>query len=98
MSERTFPTDEVTLALLRAACSINDDTGRTHLQDFLDFGSQPIRSTLLNAGEVEAGGVAIYEIEHAPGTEPFSEHGVIAALIDEIERLRADLSRLETEA
>ena len=95
---KRFPTDELSLSLLAEACRINEDTGRTHLQDFLHMGTR-VRS-------VESGGVTygtvdealeadmgdeppILFVEHEPGFEPHSEHTVILSLIECIERLRA---------
>ena len=90
MSVRSFPVDRATLTLLRAACEINEDTGRTHLQDFLQFGAVETDRVLLNEDEVEEDGIPIYEVYHEPGTEPWSEHGVIVSLVDEILRLRGE--------
>ena len=80
MIVRRFPTDPATLQLLRAACQINDDTGRTHLLEFLAFGEEVVAREWIEED--------VCVIEHAPGTEPFSPHAVIVDLVDEIERLR----------
>lgn len=79
----TFPVDDTTLELLLAACRINPDSGHTELMTFLDFGTVEKSRTL-----VEDGPTPIYEVEYEEGREPFSPHGVIVALVQEIQRLR----------
>lgn len=79
-----FPTDETTLTLLIAACQINPDTGRTHLQDFLHMGTRVKSETLIS----EVDGVPVYEVEHEKGYEPFSEQDVIVTLAEELLELR----------
>lgn len=89
-----FPLDDATLVMLRSACEINPDTGRTHLHDFLDMGSR-VKSrediTAETFGEIEADDQEtprVYFVEHEEGYEPFSEHDAIRALVDEVLRLR----------
>lgn len=79
---RTFPTDDTTLAILEAACTLGPGEDRTHLQDFLNFGTVEIGSQPLDdEGD-------IVENIYVPGYEPWSEHDVIRDLIAEIRRLR----------
>lgn len=85
-----FPVDDVTLVLLAAACEINEETGRTHLHDFLSMGNREKSRTLENPDEVEDGGVPIYFVEHEEGYGIFTEHDAILALVAEIQRLRAE--------
>lgn len=106
MSERIwerFPTDEMNLTLLEAACNINEDTGHTELQRFLSMTGGPITAVTMNGivydsvdealADVDDNyGPPILEIECAPGDEPHSEHTVIISLIEEIRRLRGDLA------
>jgi hypothetical protein len=77
-----FPTDEVTLTLLIAACEINPDTGRTHLMDFLGMGTRVKSDTLTE--EDGPCGYPVYEREYEEGYAPFSEHQVIATLAREL--------------
>ena len=93
-----FPTDDVTLGMLVEACSINEATGRTHLDDFLMMGTK--------VASVEEGGVKydtedealadslaetpVLYVEYEPGREPHSPQTVIISLVEEILRLRAD--------
>lgn len=74
----TFPTDRTTLALLRFACMVNPDTGRSHLHDFLSMGS------VERSRERIADDVVFVDYSRPP----WSEHEVILALVDEVERLR----------
>ena len=93
-----FPTDEVTLTLLEAACNINPDTDHTELQRFLQMTAGPIKSVEMNGIEYESieaaladhdyGEIPTLTIEREPGHEPHSEHSVIISLITEIRRLR----------
>ena len=85
-----FPLDDATLVMLAEACRINPDTGRTHLTDFLDMGSVEISRE--ETGESVDGfdGIPVYEVEHAPGFEPFSPQHVIQTLVAEIQRLRRE--------
>ena len=81
-----FPTDDATLVMLIAACEINEDTGRTHLHDFLDMGTRIKSSELISA---EDDFVPVYDVEYEKGYEPFSEHQVIATLARELMACRA---------
>lgn len=86
-----FPTDEVSLTMLEAACGINEDTGHTELQRFLVMTGGPVtRVTNEATGEVypdEEDGPPVFFVEH--DKPPHSEHTVILSLIEEIRRLRA---------
>lgn len=81
-----FPTDEMTLRLLIEACDINADTGRSHLQDFLQMGTRVKSRTQLDYGYPP-----VYEVEYEKGAGPWSEQLVIQALATEILRLRGEL-------
>ena len=94
-----FPTDEMNLTLLEAACNINEDTGHTELQRFLSMTGGPITSVTMNGilydsvdealADVDDNyGPPMLEIECAPGDEPHSEHTVILSLIEEVRRQR----------
>ena len=85
--EAEFPLDDVTLTLLAEACRINPDTGQTHLQDFLSMGAREKEITNIS-DEFPEGGAPVYLVEYDLGFEPWSEQGVILALIAEIQRLR----------
>ena len=83
-----FPLDDATLIMLAASCDINEDTGRTHLGDFLAMGERVKTSTLENPDDVEDGGIPVYFVEHEEGYAPFSPHDAIKALVGEVLRLR----------
>ena len=83
-----FPLDDATLVMLRSACQINPDSGHTELQSFLDMGSRVKEKT--DISEFDAG-APVYFVEYEEGFEPWSEHAVITALIDEVFRLREEL-------
>jgi len=95
---KAFPTDEMTLTLLEAACNINPDTEHTELMRFLDMTAGPIKSVTMNGIEYDSVEDAladhehetppVLEIEREPGHEPHSEHTTIISLIWEIRRLR----------
>ncbi len=97
----TFPVDDVTLVMLASACEINEETGRTHLQDFLDMGARVKSLEDITAevfGEYEADDAdtpRVFLAEHESGYEPFSPHAVISALVVEIQRLRAFIEESE---
>lgn len=78
MSE--FPTDDVTLGMLEAAC-IGDDEG-THLMDMLGFGS--VDTGTYEHHDPETGDTFQFETR-AGGFHP---NDVILALIDEVRQLR----------
>lgn len=82
-----YPTDEMSLRLLIEACTINDETGQTHLQDFLLMGTVEKSRTDIT----EDDGPRIYEVEYEPGKEPHSPQTVIVSLAEELLRLRAVL-------
>lgn len=93
-----FPTDEMSLRGLIEACSSNEETGRTHLADYLDMTAVVKSVTNEDTGEtfsdmdsaLEASDDgAVFFVEHEPGTEPHSPHTVIVSLAEEILRLRA---------
>lgn len=98
-----FPTDEVSLTMLEAACNINPDTGHTELQRFLDMTGGDITGVTLDGVEevfpdvdsaLEAWGfddppVLTVERDKAP----HSEHTVILSLIEEIRRHRGNVER-----
>lgn len=81
-----FPTDDATLHLLIGACQINPDTGRTHLLDFLDFGSIEKSRELVDEGG--CGGFPVYHVEFEEGTAPFSPNQVIQTLAEELMEAR----------
>ena len=92
-----FPTDEITLRLLTEACRINEDTGRTHLDDFLHMGTR-LKSaeeggvTYGSVDEALADSLAetpLVYVEYEPGFEPHSPQTVIISLVEESQRLRA---------
>lgn len=94
-----FPTDEMTLTLLEAACNINPDTGHTELMRFLDMTAGPIKSVTVNGIEYETvedaladndehDSAPVLDIERESGHEPHSQNSVIISLIAEIRRLR----------
>lgn len=94
MNESRLPLDDATLIMLRSACEINPDNGQTNLHAFLDMGSREKSQTLIAEGDEDTEGFAgapVYEIEYEEGYEPFSEHEVIIALVDEVFRLREAL-------
>lgn len=72
----SFPTDEMTLRMLIVACSINPDTGQTHLQDFLRMGAVEKSRVEIDHDIVEVK----YEEDHPN----YSEHSVITALAQEL--------------
>lgn len=82
-----FPTDPVTLAALDAACRCDNEDGRGHLFEFLEFGAEVAERELLS--DPDSQGAPIYEVTYKPGREPHSPQTVILSLIAEIERLRA---------
>lgn len=94
-----FPTDEMSLTLLEAACNINEDTGHTELLRFLYMTAGPIKTVSMGGIEYESAEAAladyeydtpaILEIDREPGDEPHSQTSVILSLIAEIRRLRA---------
>ena len=89
--EQRFPLDSATLIMLRAACQMNEETGQTHLHDFLDMGSREKSSTLISDGDGESVETApAYEVEYEEGYEPWSEHAAIIALVGEVLRLRGE--------
>lgn len=62
--------------MLIVACTINPETGQTHLQDFLRMGSvEKFRV------EVEPG---VYEVEYDEEHPNYSEHSVIVTLAEEL--------------
>ncbi len=87
-AEQPFPLDTTTLLLLRASCEINEDTGQTHLNDFLHMGSQE-KSREDISDEFEGEGAPVYFVEYEDGAAPFSPHDAIKALVDEVLRLRS---------
>lgn len=89
MNKQRFPTDETTLTLLIAACNINPDTGRTHLMDFLNFGSIVKSEELLEGPDPMGGDVPTYFVEFEEGTSPFSPNQVIRTLAEELLEIRA---------
>lgn len=94
-----YPTDEMSLRLLIAACSINEATGQTHLHDFLDMGTVIESETLLSGDpDPDAGDAPVYFVEYAEGKAPHSPHSVIISLAEEILRLQqvADTRQPET--
>lgn len=95
-----FPTDEVSLTMLEAACNINPDTGHTELGRFLDMTGGDVVSVTIDGAEdvvfpdvetaLEEWGFpddppVLYVERDKP---PHSEHTVIISLIEEIRRLR----------
>lgn len=98
MKRPSFPTDEMTLRLLIEACRINDDTGRSHLMDFLDMGTRVASKkdeTAKVFGEEEAADEStprVYLVEYEEGHAPFSPQTVIEDLALEILRLRGEES------
>lgn len=99
MTWERFPTDEVSLTMLEAACNINPDTGHTELRRFLDMTGGEVTSVTMNGivyGSVEEAladaeegyGPPILEVEHDKA--PHSEHTIIVSLIEEIRRLRLE--------
>lgn len=80
----SFPVDDVTLAMLQAACAADPADGRSHLFDFLDFGALENTRTEI--------GPATFEVTYEPGRAPWSVHEVITALILEIQRLRGAIT------
>ena len=69
----TISLDPISLAGLRSACTINPETGQTHLNDYLAMWDGP----------------TCYDTDGDPITEcgPGADD-MIVALIDELERLR----------
>lgn len=87
-----FPTDEMTLRMLIAACEINPDTGRTHLGDFLDMGTRRQSQELVGGSEdPEDGDAPVYMVEYEEGYAPFSAQHVIRTLAQEILDMREAL-------
>lgn len=84
-----FPTDDATLVMLRAACDINPDSGRSHLNDFLDMGSQIKSETDQGIIDSFAGPMPLVEVEYEEGKAPHSPQGVIMTLVDELMDLRS---------
>lgn len=99
-----FPTDEMSLTLLEAACNINEDTGHTELQRFLNMTAGPVKSVEMDGIEYDSVEAALADhdydtppiltIEREPGHEPHTEHSVIISLIAEIRRLRPERDSL----
>jgi hypothetical protein len=99
-----YPTDEMSLRMLMEACTCNEETGRSHLQEFLMMTARIESVTNEATGEkfsdMEAAqeAVSVYDhdgppvffVEHEPGSEPHSEHTVIISLAEEILRLRGE--------
>lgn len=89
-----YPTDEMSLRLLIKACEINEDTGQSHLEDFLMMGTRVKSSTLIDGEEPEEGEEAslstapVYLTEFEEGFEPHSPQSVIISLAEEILRLQ----------
>lgn len=94
-----YPVDDMSLRLLAEACRINDDTGRTHLSDFLEMGAQVESVTNEATGvtyatiedalaDTDQGDVPTFYVKHKEGWEPHSPQSVILALVAEIQRLR----------
>ena len=93
-----YPVDDLNLRLLAEACRINEDTGQTHLGDFLEMGTRvaSVRNeetgetfaTMEEAVEAADEDVPTFFVEYAPGHEPHSPQSVILSLVGEIERLR----------
>ena len=73
-----FPTDEVTLTMLREACRIQHD-GRSHLYDFLNMGARAAETVHH---------VDYDEVVYEAGMAPWSVQQVVVALVNEIEVLR----------
>lgn len=94
MSEAVeFPLDDATLIMLAASCEINEETGRTHLHDFLDMGARVKSSTDITERVFgEEGGLPVYEVEFEDGFAPWSPHDAIRALVTEVLRLRGSSS------
>lgn len=92
-----FPTDEVSLTMLAAACEINPDTGHTELGRFLEMTGGPVTSVTNEAtGDIFSSldeAVEAWDEEEPPvfyvehDKPPHSEHTVIISLIEEIRRL-----------
>lgn len=95
MSDTRLPLDDATLIMLRSACEINPDNEQTNLHAFLDMGTREKSRTLIREADEDYDGgfdgAPIYEVEYEEGYEPFSEHEVIIALVDEVFRLREAL-------
>lgn len=72
--------NEINLSMLEAACKCGDE-GRSHLNEFCEFGAVKI-------GEQELD-VDIVEEIYVPGYEPESPNSIILSLIAEIRQLRA---------
>lgn len=81
-AQATFPVDDVTLAALQAACECDEEDGRSHLFDFLEFGAVEQSRTQVDSN--------VFEVTYEPGRAPWSTHQVIVALIAEVQRLRVD--------
>jgi hypothetical protein len=108
VSEQTwsrFPTDEMSLRGLIEACTGNDETGRTHLLEYLDMTARvksvkneatgetfPDMDSALEASSVyDQDGAPIFFVEHEPGTEPHSPQTVIVSLAEALLALQAEL-------
>lgn len=94
-ADKRFPMDEMSLRMLMAACEINEDTGRTHLMDFLDMGTVIKSEGLMDGPDPLGGDKPTYLVEYEPGKAPRSPNGVIRDLAEEILRLRGELSDSE---
>jgi hypothetical protein len=81
---------------------MNEETGRTHLQDYLDMTTRIKFVTNEESGETfpdmesaqeahDGIGIPVFLVEHEPGTEPHSEHTVIISLAEELLRLQGRL-------
>lgn len=93
LEHEDFPVDDATLVMLAEACRVNEESGRSHLNDFLFMGSVEASRELLEEADEELAGMAgapVFLVEYEPGRAPFSPNGVILALIAEIQRLRSE--------
>ncbi len=68
-----FPVDDVTLIMLASACEVNEKTGRSHLQDFLNMGArvkseEDITSEAFGEDDADDGHTPrVIFAEHEPG-------------------------------
>lgn len=83
----SFPTDEMTLRHLIVACTINEETGQTHLQDFLAMGAREKSRT-----QVQWSDPPVFEVEYADDAPMYSEHNVIVALAQELLDVKYDVA------
>lgn len=97
-----FPTDEMSLRGLIEACTCNEETGRSHLHDYLDMTARiesvtnqetgesfPDMDSALEAAD-DCAGTSIFLVEHESGTTPHSGNSVIISLAEELLRLRGE--------